>query len=372
MNWAAPFESNLAALADAGSLRRLSPRRGVDFSSNDYLGLADAPLLREAAGEALARGVPIGSCGSRLLRGNDPEIEALEAEAAAFFGDEATLFFSSGFAANTAFFATVPQRGDLVVHDALIHASVHDGMRLGRAETRAAAHQDVAAFDAVIADWRGQGGTGRVWIAVESLYSMDGDKTPLANFAALADRHEAMLVVDEAHATGVWGPLGRGLSAELPRADNRVILRTLGKALGCEGALLGMPRLLADFMVNRARPFIFSTAPSPLMAAIARAAIRSLEASERREQLHALVDHAAAKLAPIGVPATGSQILLRHVGGNARAVAMAEALQAQGFDVRAIRPPTVPQGTARLRISLTLNATPDDVDALAQGLGDLA
>ncbi|MBA14730.1 MAG: 8-amino-7-oxononanoate synthase [Sphingomonas sp.] len=373
MQWFAPYETNLAALADIGSLRRLTPRRGVDFSSNDYLGLANAPLLREAAAEALGRGVAIGSCGSRLLRGNDPEIEMLEAEASAFFGDEATLFFSSGFAANTAFFATVPQRGDLVVHDALIHASVHDGMRLGRAECRPAAHQQVDGFDAVIADWRAGGGTGRVWIAVESLYSMDGDKTPLADFAALAERHEAMLVIDEAHATGVWGPQGRGLSAELLPSGNRIVLRTLGKALGCEGALLGMPRLLADFMVNRARPFIFSTASSPLMAAIARAAIRSLaEQPQFRDELHALIAHATAALGPVGVPATGSQILLRHVGDNARAVAMAESLQAQGFDVRAIRPPTVPPGTARLRISLTRNARVADIDALAIALEELA
>ncbi|MET0246055.1 MAG: aminotransferase class I/II-fold pyridoxal phosphate-dependent enzyme, partial [Sphingomonas sp.] len=174
----APLHADLALLTDQGRRRSLAPRTGIDFASNDYLALAGDPRLAGAVREAIARGVPIGSGGSRLLRGNHEEHEALEAEAAAFFGTEAALWFSSGFAANAALLATLPQRGDLVVHDALIHASAHEGMRLGRAERVTAAHNDAQAFDDAIRGWRNAGGTGRPWIAVESLYSMDGDRAP--------------------------------------------------------------------------------------------------------------------------------------------------------------------------------------------------
>ena len=161
--------ADLAQLGAGGRLRRLVPAGGADFASNDYLGLAASSRLATAVGEALARGVPVGSGGSRLLRGNHPEHEALEAEAASFFGTESALFFSSGFAANAALFATLPQRGDLVVHDALIHASAHEGMKLGRAQVAAAAHNEVGAFEDAILRWRRAGGTGRAWLAVESL-----------------------------------------------------------------------------------------------------------------------------------------------------------------------------------------------------------
>lgn len=353
-------------------LRRLQPRAGVDVSSNDYLALSTSQRLRDAVGAALARGVPLGSGGSRLLRGNDPEHEALEAEAATFFGAETALFFASGYAANTALLATLPQRGDLVVHDALIHASAHEGMRLGRAETRAALHNDADAVEAVIARWRGEGGTGRAWIAVESLYSMDGDRAPLSALADVAARHDAMLLIDEAHATGVFGPDGRGLAAELEGRENVLTLRTCGKALGCEGALLCGPAVARDFLVNRARGFIFSTAPSPLMASAVREGLRILaDEPERRARLAALVAHAEQVLAPCGVTPTGSQILPLVIGDDAPTMRAAAALQAAGFDIRGIRPPTVPAGTARLRISLTLNLTEADIDRLADALQEI-
>jgi len=360
---------DLAGLNGADRLRRLIPRAGRDFSSNDYLGLAASPRLATALAEAIARGVPLGSGGSRLLRGNHEEHEALEAEAAAFFGSESALFFSSGYAANASLISTLPQRGDLVVHDALVHASAHEGMRLGRAAFRSAAHNDVNAFDDVIAAWRREGGMGRVWIAVESLYSMDGDIAPLAELAALADRHEAILLIDEAHATGIFGPDGRGLAADLEGRENVVTLRTCGKALGGEGALVCGPRVVRDFLVNRGRGFIFSTAPSPLIAAAVRESLRILaDEPERRARLWALVDHAATALAPRGIAPTGSQIVPVILGEDGRALAAAARLQAAGFDVRAIRPPTVPAGTARLRLSLTLNITAADIDALAEAL----
>lgn len=357
----------LDGLAAAGRLRSLRPRAGVDFSSNDYLGLAHSPRLREAVLDALLGGVAIGSGGSRLLRGNDPEHERLEAEAAAFFGCESALFFSSGFAANETLFATLPQRGDLVVHDALIHASAHEGLRGGRAERASARHNDVDAFADAIRQWRADGGKGRAWIAVESLYSMDGDRAPLDELAALADEHEAFLVIDEAHAVGVFGPDGRGLAAHLDGRENVVALRTCGKALGVEGALLCLPRLFRDFLVNRGRGFVFSTAPSPLMARAVGEALRiCADEPERREALQQRVALAEQVLAAVGVPARGSQIVPVVLGDDGRAMRVAGMLQEAGYDVRGIRPPTVPPGTSRLRLSLTLNASESDI----RGLGD--
>jgi 8-amino-7-oxononanoate synthase len=341
----------------------------VDFSSNDYLGMSSAPRLAGAVEAAIARGVPLGSGGSRLLRGNDPEHEALEAEAASFFGSESALFFSAGYAANVAILATLPQRGDLIVHDELVHASMHEGLRLSRASAVAAAHNDAGSFDDAVRKWRAGGGTGRVWLAFESLYSMDGDTAPLADFLAVAERYDAIMLIDEAHATGVFGRDGRGLADGLDGREDTIVLRTCGKALGCEGALVCAPRVVRDFLVNRGRPFIFSTAPSPLVAAAVRESLRMLaDEPQRREALRALVDHAGRVLSPLGASVTGTQIMPLILNEDARTMAVADRLQTAGFDVRGIRPPTVPQGTSRLRISLTLNATIADVDALAAAL----
>lgn len=358
----------LRALEAKHRRRALAPRAGVDFASNDYLALAQSQELRDAARAALDRGVPIGSGGSRLLRGNHPEHEALETEAACHFNAQSALFFSSGYAANAALFAALPQRGDLILHDELIHASVHEGMRLSKAAAIAARHNDAQAFADEISLWRAGGGKGRIWIAVESLYSMDGDRAPLADLAGIADRHDAFLVIDEAHATGVFGPSGRGLAADFEGRDNVVALHTLGKALGCEGALVCGASALTDFLVNRGRGFIFSTAPSPLMAAVARAAL-SLADDGRRHRLRSLIAGAGALLAArLATPLTGAQIVPLILGDNARTMKVAAFLQHEGFDIRGIRPPTVPEGTSRLRISLTLNVGMGEVDALAAAI----
>lgn len=362
---------HLSELAHKGRLRALTRRGGIDFASNDYLALSTSARLRDAAAMALERGVALGSGGSRLLRGNDPEHAALETAAAAFFGTETSLFFGSGYAANTALLSALPQPGDLVVYDALVHASMHDGMRLGRAPVVATAHGEPQAVDDAIARWRDGGGRGTPWIAVESLYSMDGDRAPLDALAAVAARHDAMLLIDEAHATGVFGPGGRGLAAHLAGAANVVLLKTFGKALGCEGALICGPAIVRDFLVARARPFIFSTAPSPLMAAVARESLAVLaDEAERRERLHRLIDIARHHLVPLGALDTRTQIMPVILGDDRAAMRVAAAVQAAGFDVRGIRPPTVPPGTARLRIALTLHVTEQDVIALAGALAE--
>jgi 8-amino-7-oxononanoate synthase len=366
------YAQDLAALAAQDRMRALAPRAGLDFTSNDYLALAESSAYRDAALAALTRGVPLGAGGSRLLRGNHDEHEALEDEAARFFGAESALYLGSGFAANEALLATLPQRGDLIVHDALIHASAHEGMRLSRAESRAAAHNDVNAIDDAIAAWRKTGGVGRAWIAVESLYSMDGDRAPLDDLAAIAQRHEAFLIVDEAHATGVYGAGGRGLAYALEGRENVVTLHTCGKALGLSGALICLPRVLRDFLVNRARQFIFATAPSPLLAACLRAALPLVAAAEdRRVALLRRVDSASSALRHMcGVEPSRSQIVPIVVGANARALALAENMRAYGYDIRAIRPPTVPLGAARLRIALTLNVSEEQVLQMIAHLRD--
>ena len=376
MNKASPYVAALDALKDDDRLRSLTPRAGIDFSSNDYLALAGCQRMRKAITAAVEAGTPIGAGGSRLLRGNCAEHESLEAEAARFFGAEAAIFFASGYTANFAVLTTLPQRGDLLVLDALVHASIHEGARAGRAEFRLSAHNDANSVDEVIRTWRSEGGTGRIWIVAESLYSMDGDFAPLEALVAIADRHDAFLMVDEAHATGVFGPSGRGLTAAYEGRENLIAIHTCGKALGAAGALVTTTGLLRDFIVNRCRPFIFSTAPSPLMAVAVQEALSILrDEPEHQQRLKGLIDFAHHEIgARQGWQLSGSQIMPFIVGDNARAMALAAALQARGFDIRGIRPPTVPSGTARLRISLTNNVDQRDVramlDALAEETGE--
>jgi 8-amino-7-oxononanoate synthase len=366
----ASHERALKALDRRGRLRALSPRAGLDFSSNDYLGLANSDALRSAAAGALERGVAIGAMGSRLLRGNDPEHEALEFQAADFFAGPSCLFFSGGYAANVSILSTLPGRGDLIVADGLAHASMIDGLTASKAKHVFARHNDAQDFEDKIAAWRQNGGTGRAWIVTESLFSMDGDRAPLPHLVSVASRHDAMLVVDEAHATGVFGDRGRGLTADLERNDSLITIHTCGKALGAMGALVVLPCQQRDFLINRARAFIYATAPSPLIAAIVRGALEICGDSEAARQT--LQDRTVLLKQllqeRLGVAATDTQIQPLIVGSDSRATALAAALQAGGFDVRAVRPPTVPEGTARLRIALTLNVEDDDVRQLVEAI----
>jgi 8-amino-7-oxononanoate synthase len=366
------YVAALAGLESDNRLRSLRPRLGIDFSSNDYLALANAPRMRKAISAAIEAGTPIGAGGSRLLRGNCEEHESLEADAAQFFGAESAIFFASGYLANFAVLTTLPQRGDLLVLDSLVHASIHEGARAGRAEFRFSRHNEPDPVEATIREWRSQGGRGRVWIVVESLYSMDGDFAPLEELFAIAQRHDAFLMVDEAHATGVYGEKGRGLTAPYEGREDLVAVHTCGKALGAAGALVTTTKILRDFIVNRCRPFIFSTAPSPLMAVAVKEALAILrEEPARRERLRNLIAFAHRKIgARHDWRLSGSQILPLIVGDNGRAMALAAALQARGFDIRGIRPPTVPQGTARLRISLTNNVDEEDVRAMLDALAE--
>ncbi len=366
------FSGLLDDLKGRAAYRSLRPAAGADFTSNDYLALAGCDRLRRALIDALERGVPGGSGGSRLLRGNHVEHERLEEQAARFFRAERALLFGSGYAANTALLSTLPQREDLVLYDQYVHASTHDGMKLGRASCVSFAHNDVAAAEDAIRAWRRSGGTGTPWLVVESLYSMEGDRAPLAALKALAERSDAFLLIDEAHATGLYGPDGRGLAAELEGSDSVLVLHTGGKALGVSGAIVTGAGILCDFLVNRGRPFIFATAPPPIVAAALVESLAILrEEPQRRTRLGVLVNHARGAIEKqLGVSTPASQILPIIIGESESALRIAEQIQAAGFDVRAIRPPTVPPNTARLRISITLHADESSIDALVHALSE--
>lgn len=353
--------------------RSLMPRAGHDFASNDYLGLAGSDLLRDAAQEALARGVPVGAGGSRLLRGNDDEHTLLEQEAAALFGAERALFMGGGFQANTAIFSTLPGHEDIILHDELIHASAHDGIKLGRAKTQSFAHNDVVDAQRQIDNLKADGFSGRIWIAIETVYSMDGDLAPIADFVTLANTHDAVLVADEAHATGFYGPSGLGLTHPFAHHPNLLTLHTCGKGLGVSGALICGHAALIETLINKARGFIFATAPSPLNAALVRAALRCLaERPSLRSRAHDTVAHAHREAARLcGLEGFQSQILPVIIGDDARTMEIAAALQARGYDIRGIRPPTVPRGTSRLRISITNNVTSEVITQMFRDLADL-
>ena len=364
-----PYRKALQNLSTLDRRRSLKRTSGLDFSSNDFLGLKGHPAIRTAIARAMDDGMDLGSGGSRLLRGNHHAFEELEDYAARFFNAGSALYMASGFMANFAIFSTLPQRGDVILMDELIHASAKEGIRASFAKSAKVPHNDADAIEAEVKRWRDKGARN-IWIAVEGVYSMDGDKAPINDLMTIADRHGCFLVVDEAHATGIQGERGRGLSEPYEGRENLITMHTCGKALGVSGALVTMDRILCDFMVNSCRAFIYTTAPSPLMAVAVQAALGLIdEEPERRERLLALSERARTGLADIvDMPGTGTQILPVILGGDARAVATANALQAAGFDVRAVRPPTVPEGTSRLRVSITLNIGDEDIDGFCGAL----
>jgi len=359
----------LRALADDGLLRTLRPPAGVDLSSNDYLGLARHPTVTARMAAAVeADGA--GSTGSRLLRGERDAFAAIERRFAAFKGTEASLYFSSGYLANLAVLTTFAEAGDLILSDALNHASLIDGIRLSGAPRAVVPHADVPALAARLAAHRGD---GQVFVVTESLFSMDGDEAPLAALVDTCRAHGAHLIVDEAHAVGVRGRRGSGLLEETGTTEGTLLsINTGGKALGVSGAFVAGPAWAIQYLVQRARPFIFSTAPPPAVAAALDAALDVVEEEPgRRARLDAKARRMRARLTEAGarVPVGVSQVVPVLIGENDCAVAVAETLQGQGFDVRAIRPPTVPSGTARLRVSVNVGLSDDTIDAFAAAVG---
>ena len=372
---------DLATLDRAGLRRALRPvahRLGahvvvdghdaIDFSSNDYLGLASDPRLAAAVSEALREGA-LGAGAARLISGNHPLHEALECELAAFKKAEAALLFGSGYLANVGAIPALVGRRDVIYADALNHASLIDACRLSRAEVRTFSHLDVAGLAEMLDADRGR--FRRRLIVVDGVFSMDGDLFPLCELTNVAQAYDAWTYVDDAHGTGVLGENGRG-SAEHWRIEGQidVTMGTLGKAFGVAGAYVAGSRVLIDYLLNRARAFVFTTAQPPALAAAASTALRIVQAEpELRVRLRRNAARVRAALRVSGPP--DGHIVPVVIGESDATMRIGAELRERGILVGAVRPPTVPLGTSRLRITISAAHTDADIDRLLDSLGQL-
>jgi len=379
----------LEALHDQGLRRELrrvdsppSPRIKIggktflNFSSNDYLGLANHPVLKEAAIRAVEN-FGAGAGASRLICGSLAPFHELEETLAAFKNTEAALTFSTGYAAALGTITTLVGKDDIIIVDKLIHACVVDAARLSGAKLRIFAHNDLNDLEDIL-KWAVKPQTAnrkpQILIVTESVFSMDGDTAPLREMVALKEKYGAWLMVDEAHATGLYGKNGGGVAEELGVGDRiEIQMGTLGKALGASGGCICGSRPLIDFLVNRARSFIFSTAPVPAAAAAATAAIRLIRAGDgkaHRDKLWQLVEQLNSKLKTQNSK-WRSAIIPLLIGDETKAVELASKLRKQNIFIPAIRFPTVARGEARLRVTLTAAHTGRDVAELAAALKTL-
>jgi 8-amino-7-oxononanoate synthase len=340
-------------------------RRLLNLSSNNYLGLASHPALSAAASRA-AQHLGCGMGSSRLIAGSSPLHAELEERLAHFKGSESALLFNSGYVANIGVITALAGPEDLILSDALNHASIIDGCRLSRAVCKVYPHGDVAAAARLLEEARASGLRGRVLLVTDAVFSMDGDVAPLRELTALCERHAALLLVDEAHATGCLGPGGRGLLAQLAITyEGAIAVGTLSKALGSFGAFVAGPALLTTFLVNVARPFIFTTALPPPVIAASLAALDVLEAQpELVERLQENAAYFRRGLQALGFDTlTSSTHIVPVLVGEARtALAMADRLREHGVLAVAIRPPTVPRGMARIRASVMAVHTRADLE----------
>jgi len=366
----AELQAGLRELESRSQRRTLVEITGVNLCSNDYLGLASSPALKQMVIEAMANATRVGSTGSRLLSGHSAVWNELEEEFAAFAGSESALYFGSGYAANIGLLTSLADKNDVIFSDALNHASIIDGIRLSGARKIIYPHRDLNALESALKE--NQSTRGRKLIVTETVFSMDGDVAPVDAIVALAQKYGASVIVDEAHATAVHGPGGRGIAAQF-LSDGRVLaaMHTCGKALASAGAFVCGPAVLREHLINHARTFIFSTAMPPYMAEQIRAALRLAATMDaERAELISRSQHFAKSLQRDGWDSLGTatQIVPAIIGANDAAVAAAEFLQRAGFAVRAIRPPTVPPGTARLRFSVTHKINSAELEKLAAAL----
>jgi 8-amino-7-oxononanoate synthase len=391
-------DAELRELAGAGLLRKLrtvAAGRGphvtigekelLNFSSNDYLGLASSAELKDAMIEGVHR-FGVGSGASRLVCGNSPAHEALEAALAAFKGTEAALAFSSGYASAMGTIPALCGSGDVIILDKLSHASLIDAARLSGATIRIFPHNHLGKLERLLVTSREKlGAQAKVLVVTESIFSMDGDAAELRGIAELAERHHAMLLVDEAHAVGVLGPQGKGLIAELG-LEKRVTLQmgTLSKALGVSGGYIAASRSMADLLINKARSLIYSTAPPPAIAFTAMKAVEivaSPAGDELRCRLQENIKAASASWigSPLPMvadeigrgPPLHSAILPLIIGDETAAMKASAELLERGFLIPAIRYPTVARGTARLRLTLSAAHEPGQIEGLVTHLLDL-
>ena len=376
------FEGELAQRKQAGLYRTRRQISGpqqpeltsdgkplLSFCSNDYLGLANHPANLEALRNALPE-TGLGGAASHLICGHHDAHHELERRLAEFTGRSSALFFSTGYMANMGVISALAGRGDTIFSDRLNHASIIDGCVLSRAKVRRYRHGDVAELEAMLADTQ-----GHKLVVTDGVFSMDGDVAPLKELARVCGAHDALLVVDDAHGIGVLGPQGRGSVPELglSEQDVPVVIGTLGKAVGTSGAFVAGPEVLMDYLVQKARTYIYTTAMPP---AIARATCASIDLIERDDARRAhvldLVARFRREAAALGYQLMPSQTPIQPilVGDNWSALALSQALEEKGLLVTAIRPPTVPEGEARLRVTLSAAHSHADLDLLLQALAD--
>lgn len=364
------LDERASARVAAGLRRELRPRApqapSIDLASNDYLGLVRHPEVIEGAIEAVRRW-GAGSTGSRLVTGTTTEHELLETELAEFVGAEAGLVFASGYAANLGAVTALAGRGSLVISDAGSHASLVDACRLSRARVEIAPHRDVAAVERLLSERVEE----RALVLTDSVFSADGDLAPLTELHRVTRANGAVLVVDEAHGIGVRGAGGRGLAHEsgLAGAPDLVITATLSKSLAAQGGVVLSSGRVRAHLIDAARTFIFDTGLAPAAVGAARAALRVLRA---QPELAERVLARAADIAGIaGVPAPPSAVVSVVLGPAQVAFDAAQACRAHGLEVGCFRPPTVPEGTSRLRLTARANLTPAELDSIATVLGEV-
>lgn len=341
------------------------------FCSNDYLGLASHPSLVEAAKNGLTED-GLGGAASHLICGHHQSHHRLEERLASFTQRESALFFSTGYMANLGVITALAGKGDTIFSDELNHASIIDGCRLSGASVKIYRHGDVDHLQSLLAAT-----DGHKLVVTDGVFSMDGNVAPLRTLADVCRQHEALLVVDDAHGFGCIGPQGRGavLAAGLDEQDVPLVVGTLGKALGCSGAFVAGPALLMDYLVQKARSYIYTTAMPPALARAAQVSLALAEqGDQRRSHLQTLITRFRAEAGRLGFELMPSETPIQPimVGDARQAVAISQALEQQGILVTAIRPPTIPEGASRLRVTFSASHTEADLDRLLQALAGVA
>jgi 8-amino-7-oxononanoate synthase len=357
----------LIAREEAQALRRLTVSQGlVDFASNDYLGFASDAYLKKMILAEIAEMPFFGSGGSRLLTGNNAYVELVENEIAAFHDAPAALFFNSGYEANSGLISTIVHRHDFIFYDAFIHASLREGIRLSGAKAYSFDHNDVDSLQRLF-----EIHTGNIFVVTESVFSMDGDISPLSEILALTEKYHAALILDEAHATGVIGNRGEGLAQHLG-LHSRIFARvhTFGKAIGTNGAVVLGSTILRNYLINYCKPFIYTTAPNYLQLAAVRMAYRYLVTIQEpirrlHHNLKCMKDklHSVTYAQPVS---TDSAIFSFIVPGNAAVKKLSADLRIAGFDMRPILSPTIPAGSERIRICLHAFNTDEEIRGALQ------
>lgn len=357
MNLLDRIKDQLNEIETNGLRRKLASPKGIDLSSNDYLGLANDERLKNALIEGVKRG-GVGSTGSRLLRGERNVFREVENGFAKWKGTESSLYFATGYQANIGLMQTFLESEDIVFSDELNHASLIDGIRLSKCQKVIFQHLNVEHLENLLDETQCK---GQKFLVTESLFSMDGDIAPLKKYAEVCQKTNTNLIVDEAHSVGLYGTKGSGLIEEFGiKKDVFLSVNTAGKALGVSGAFVAGSNMAIEYMINKCRSFIFSTAPIPAVANALKISFEIIENEpNRRRKLQSLCEFFNQLLVENGFhsPKDKTQIVPIIIGESDKAMAIAEKMQKEGFDVRAIRPPTVAEGTSRLRISLNVSLT---------------